>query len=144
MDFSAEDEEAMRQFMPASFGKKDNGVDVEAQIERCRRKIVDESKQAAAKDSESDEEKDSDDDDSDDDEDDDDEFPVSHELVFKTHERAVTTISLDPSGTRLVTGSTDCSLKLHDLSALTPTTIGAFKPVDPLVAQPAATAESHP
>lgn len=132
----------MRQYVPASFGKQDSSVNVQAQIERCRRKVVDERKQPAAGGDSSDEEKDSDDDDSDDDEEED-EFPVSHELAFKTHERAVTSITLDPSGTRLVTGSTDCTLKLHDLSALTPTTIRAFKTVDPFVTKPSATAESH-
>ncbi|KAF1957484.1 WD40 repeat-like protein [Byssothecium circinans] len=139
MDFSAEDEEAMREFMPTGFGKKDSGVDVAAQIERCRRKIVDESKQAAPKKEESD--KDSDDDS--DDEDEEDEFPVSHELLVKTHEKPVTSITLDPSGTRVVTGSTDCTLKIHDLSSLTPTTIRAFKTVDPFVTKPSADATSH-
>lgn len=138
------DDEALRQHVPASFGKKDTSVNIEAQIERCRRKIVDESKpQIPAKDAETDSDKDSDDDDSDSDDEDDDEFPVSHELLIKTHERAVTTITLDPSGTRLVTGSTDCSLKLHDLSALTPSTIRAFKTVDPFETKPSAAAESH-
>lgn len=140
-DFSAEDDESMRQFLPSGFGRQDKGVNVEAQIERCRRSIVDERKQATVKDHASD---DDDDDDSDEDsEDDEDEFPVSHELLIKTHDRPVTTISLDPSGTRLVTGSTDCTLKLHDLSSLTPTTIRAFKTVDPFVKKPSEPAESH-
>jgi WD40 repeat protein len=138
--FSAEDEEALRQFMPTSFGKQNSSVDVEAQIERCRRKIVDERKQAAT--AQSDDNKDSDDD-SDDDEEEDDEYPVSHELVIKTHERPVTTIGLDPSGMRMVTGSNDCMLKLHDLFAMTPNTIRAFKAVDPFVTKPSQNAESH-
>ncbi|KAL5401728.1 hypothetical protein PMIN06_002771 [Paraphaeosphaeria minitans] len=139
MDF---DDEAMRKQVPASFGKQDGSVNFEAQIERCRRKIVDESKAQAA--AEPDSDKDSDDDDSDSDSDEDeDEFPVSHELVIKTHDRAVTTITLDPSGTRLVTGSKDSTLKLHDLSALTPTTIRAFKTVDPFETKPSAAAEAH-
>ena len=138
--FSAEEDEALRQFMPTSFGKQNASVDVEAQIERCRR-VVD-GKKLGIRDVE---EKGSDDDsDSDDeDDDDDDEFPISHELLIKTHERAVTSITLDPSGTRLVTGSNDCNLKLHDLSAMTPTTIRAFKTVDPFSTKPSATAESH-
>ncbi|KAF2181754.1 WD40 repeat-like protein [Zopfia rhizophila CBS 207.26] len=135
--FSADDEEAMRQFMPTSFGKQTSTVNVEAQIEQCRRDFVDERKQAAAKGSASDSEKDSD-------EDEEDEFPVSHELLIKTHERAVTSITLDPSGTRLVTGSTDCNLKLHDLSAMTPTTIRAFKTVDPSATKTSANSETHP
>jgi WD40 repeat protein len=139
MDFSAEDDEAMRQFMPSEFGKKDGTVNVEAQIARAKRAVVDESKQDK-KDAGSD--KDSDDD-SDDDSDEEDEFPVSHELIIKTHERAITTIALDASGTRMITGSNDCTLKLHDLSALTPSTIRAFKTVDPFITRPSQQAESH-
>jgi WD40 repeat protein len=141
MDFSADDDEALRQYMPTQFGKQDASVQVEAQIERARRKVVDESKQAkkaAAPDSDKDS-----DDDSDDDSEDEDEFPVTHELVIKTHDRAITTIALDASGTRLITGSNDCTLKLHDLSALTPSTIRAFKTVDPFTTKPSQTAEAH-
>jgi WD40 repeat protein len=140
MDFSADDEEAMRQYMPSHFGKKDGSIDVAAQIERARRPVVDESKQGKQA-AGSDDDKDSDDD-SDDDEDDD-EFPVSHELVVKTADRAITTIALDNSGTRLVTGGNDCTLKMHDLSALTPSTIRAFKTVDPFITRPSQQAESH-
>jgi WD40 repeat protein len=135
--FSAEDEEAMRQFMPASFGKQHTSVNVEAQIERCRKVPLDGQKRLK------DAEQKGSDDDSDSDEDEEDEFPVSHELIIKTHERAVTTIALDPSGTRLVTGSNDCNIKLHDLSAMTPTTIRAFKTVDPFSTKPTGTAEAH-
>jgi WD40 repeat protein len=136
MDFSADDDDALRQYMPAQFGKQDSAVDVAGQIERCRRAVVDENKQDKAKDSD-------DDSDSDSDYDDDDEFPVSHELAVKTHDRAVTTIALDPSGSRLVTGGNDCVLKLHDLGTLTPNTIRAFKTVDPFTTKPSDTAESH-
>lgn len=138
MDFSADgDDDALAQYLPSQFGRKEGGVDVEAQIERARRPVVDESKQEKKQDSDSDS-----DDDSDMSEDED-EWPVSHELVIKTHDRAVTTIALDPSGTRLVTGSNDCTIKLHDLSALTPSTIRAFKTVDPFATKASQTAESH-
>ncbi|KAF2205850.1 WD40 repeat-like protein [Delitschia confertaspora ATCC 74209] len=142
-DFSV-DEEALRQFMPTSFGKKTFTVNVEAQIEQCRRKIPDEQKPTASKKEESDNDSDDDSDDDSDEEEEEDEFPVSHELVVKTHERAVTTISLDHSGTRIATGSTDCTLKLHDLSAMTPTTIRAFKTVDPSATKSSANSETHP
>jgi WD40 repeat protein len=138
MDFSADDDDALRQYMPAQFGKQDSAVDVAGQIERCRRAVVDENKQDKAKDSDDDS-----DSDSDSDYDDNDEFPVSHELAVKTHDRAVTTIALDPSGSRLVTGGNDCVLKLHDLGTLTPNTIRAFKTVDPFTTKPSDTAESH-
>ncbi|ORY16100.1 WD40-repeat-containing domain protein [Clohesyomyces aquaticus] len=144
MDFSAEDEHALRQFMPSSFGKQDASVNVQAQIERCRRPIVDERKQATTSKKDSEDDKDSDDGSDEDDEDEEDEFPVSHELLIKTHDKAVTSIALDPSGTRLVTGSTDCTIKLHDLSAMTPTTIRAFKTVDPHASKSSAPSETHP
>ncbi|MEX1654242.1 WD40 repeat domain-containing protein, partial [Streptomyces pseudovenezuelae] len=35
-------------------------------------------------------------------------------MVLKTHERAVTTVAVDPSGGRLATGSIDCVVNLHD------------------------------
>ena len=138
MDFSADDDVALRQYMPGEFGKKDGTVNVEAQIERARRKVVDENKQAKAdKGSDDDDDSDADSDDNED------EFPVSHELIIKTHDRAITTIALDASGTRLITGSNDCTLKLHDLSALTPSTIRAFKTVDPFETKASQNAESH-
>ncbi|KAF2738519.1 WD40 repeat-like protein [Polyplosphaeria fusca] len=141
--FSAEDADSMRAYMPTSFGKQNASVDVQAQIENHRRKIVDESKPPPKiKSADSDDESSAEDDD-DSDEDDEDEFPVSHELMVKTHQRAVTSITLDPSGTRLVTGSTDCTIKLHDLSAMTPTTIRAFKTVDPFVTKASEASESH-
>ena len=141
-DFSADDDR-YRGSIPASFGKQNTTVDVEKQIEQCRRKVVEECKTPAIKDKKESDDDDSDDD-SDSDEEDEDEFPVSHELLVKTHERAVTSITLDPSGGRMVTGSTDCTLKLHDFSAMTPTTIRAFKSVDPSATKTSANSETHP
>ncbi|KAK3641862.1 hypothetical protein LTR22_016371 [Elasticomyces elasticus] len=74
------------------------------------------------------------DDDDDDEDDDEDEFPISHEMILKTHEKAVTTVSLDPSGGRL----------FHDFSSMTPTTIRAFKSVDPTESKGSSNAETHP
>lgn len=96
---------------------------------------------AGGEDEDEDEESDSDDDQ---DEDEEDEFPVSHEMLLKTHERAVTTATLDPSGARLVTGSMDCTLRFHDFSSMTPTTIRAFKSVDPTAAKGSTNVETHP
>jgi WD40 repeat protein len=94
------------------------------------------------KDSDDDDEED-DDDDSDDD-DDEDEFPVSHEMIIKTHERAITAVTLDPAGARLISGSMDCTLKFHDFASMTPTTIRAFKSVDPTATKNSANVETHP
>jgi WD40 repeat protein len=153
MPLLAEDD-PMRAFLPQSFGKKAKQADVAAQINRTKRAVEEPPRKPkdgqeriatgpASKDSASDDEGDSSDSDNSD-ESDDDEFPVSHELVLKTHDRAVTTTSLDPSGGRLVTGSTDCTLKLHDFASMTPTTLRAFKSVDPNASKTSASSETHP
>lgn len=151
------DEDAFNKFFPSSFGKQAKSVDVDTQINRTKRVEVSapkpkehelstsadpaQSKGSGDESSNKDEESDDDSDDSDDDED---EFPVSHELVLKNHERAVTTMTVDPSGARLITGSSDCTLKLHDFASMTPSTLRAFKSVDPSARKAAASQDTHP
>jgi WD40 repeat protein len=135
------EDDPMRKFLPTSFGKQDRKANIAAQIEQSKRAVEQPKKQKdGAGDSDSDDSNDSDDSD-----DDEDEFPVSHELVLKTHERAVTSVSLDPAGGRLISGSLDCTVKLHDFSAMTPTTLRAFRSVDPWDPKAsAASSDSHP
>ncbi|KAH8702459.1 WD repeat protein [Talaromyces proteolyticus] len=154
------DEEAFKKFFPSGFGKQEKQASVTAQIDRSKRTNIEsqtednrehdgiekEQKEIEtglneAGDSDKDSEEDDDDDDDDDDED---EFPVSHELVLKTHERAVTTLALDSSGGRLVSGSTDCTIKFHDFASMTPSTLRAFKSVDPSAKKQSAAQETHP
>ena len=166
-DFSVDDA-ALRDFLPTSFGKQSRVANVQAQIDQSRRKVVvakpaEEEKKVDGngngngpaaergavngiiEEDEVDENEDDDDDDDDDDEDDEeDEFPVSHELTVKTHERTVTSVTLDYSGARLITGSTDCTLKLHDFASMTPTTVRAFKSVDPTASKYSTNVETHP
>ncbi|KAI0200469.1 WD repeat domain-containing protein [Astrocystis sublimbata] len=146
------EDDPMRAFLPASFGKKSRDADVATQIDRSRRTVDQNTPQALeprsrSRGSRSNTSSGSDghsDNDSDSDEDED-EYPTSHEMVIKTHERAVTTVSLDPAGGRLISGSIDCTIKLHDFSSMTPTTIRAFKSVDPFeTKRSATTAETHP
>ncbi|SPO00506.1 probable RRB1 protein, involved in the regulation of ribosome biosynthesis [Cephalotrichum gorgonifer] len=142
------DNDAFLPHLPTAFGARSKGHDVAAQIERCRRVVkapaphdapTSKPRVITTSDSESDSESDSDSDD------DEDEYPVSHEMVLKTHERTVTTTSLDPSGGRLITGSIDCNIKFHDFSAMTPTTLRAFRTVDPYEPKrAAASSDSHP
>lgn len=143
------DDDAVLPHLPTSFGMKSKGHDVAAQIERCRRVVqapasTEDARKTrpgvlATSDSDSDESS------SDESSDDEDEFPVSHEMVLKTHERAVTTTSLDPAGGRLISGSIDCNVKFHDFSAMTPTTLRAFRTVNAYESKRAtATADSHP
>lgn len=140
-DLEAENE-ALRQFLgTSSFGKQSKTTDADHRFDQSKRSqtVVARPNDKTARDSD-----DSDDDDDSEDEEEEDEFPVSHEMVFKTHDRAVTSITLDASGGRLVTGSSDCTLKFHDFASLTPSTIRAFKSVDPSSVKGSASSETHP
>lgn len=136
------DEDELHNLLPSAFGGKTAEADIEAQIERTRRKVYHSHKVSDIKPSASDKSDGSDEDSEDDDEED--EYPVSHELVFKTHNRAVTTVTLDPAGSRMITGSTDCTIKFHDFASMTPTTLRAFKSVDPTETKQSASSETHP
>ena len=139
------EDEALENFLPGGFGKKTREANVARQIERSKRetglKTVNNGDNGEPR---SDQNSGSGSEDESDESDEDDEFPVSHELVLKTHERTVTTMSVDPSGTRLVTGSTDCTVKLHDFASMTPTTLRAFKSIDPTATKTSANTETHP
>lgn len=136
------EDEALKAFLPQGFGKQTKETNVARQIERSKRDIGQNA--LKARDVQGDQSADGDSNDDDDDSDEEDEFPVSHEIVLKTHERSVTTMSVDPSGSRLITGSTDCTVKLHDFSSMTPTTLRAFKSVDPTATKTSANTETHP
>ncbi|KAG7005223.1 hypothetical protein G7Y79_00021g050900 [Physcia stellaris] len=136
------EDEALKAFLPQGFGKQTKETDVARQIERSKRDIGQNA--IKAREVQGDQSADGDSNDDDDDLDEEDEFPVSHEIVLKTHERSVTTMSVDPSGSRLITGSTDCTVKLHDFSSMTPTTLRAFKSVDPTATKTSANSETHP
>lgn len=151
-DDKSVEEDSLRNFLPTSFGKRSKEANVAAQIDRTKRTapaIVedgekDHHRQAPEEPNESGQGDSEDDGDSDNESDADDEFPVSHELVLKTHERAITTITVDPSGSRLISGSNDCTIKLHDFASMTPTTLRAFKSVDPTVTKASSNSETHP
>ncbi|KAF9771132.1 hypothetical protein IL306_011234 [Fusarium sp. DS 682] len=136
-------DDPLRAFLPASFGKKSQEADIKAQIERSRRKVNDKVPEVSGGKKKQDLSDDSDSDDSDDS--DRDEYPVSHEIVLKSHDRAVTTVSLDPAGGRLATASTDCTVKLHDFASMTPSTLRSFRSVDPYETKATdANSQSHP
>lgn len=147
------EDDPLRSFLPTSFGKKVRETDYAAQFERSRRPVFKEGaddksankdKSEEKKGSDSDDDDDSDDDSDDSDEsDDEDKYPISHELVLKTHERTITSVSLDPAGGRLATSSLDGKVNLHDFASMTPSTLRAFRSVDPFAAKPAAMQESH-
>ncbi|KAI5849335.1 WD40-repeat-containing domain protein [Morchella snyderi] len=85
---------------------------------------------AMAMDNDDDDEDNDDDDDSDDD-DDEDEYPISHEITLKDHTKPVSSISLDPSGTRIATGSHDYLVKLWDFPSMSSDHLHAFKSFEP-------------
>ncbi|KAL8787713.1 MAG: hypothetical protein Q9213_002033 [Squamulea squamosa] len=154
-DIVVEEDEALKNFLPGGFGKQEKEANVAQQFERSKRqsqlnhalKDGGEGKVASRPDGgdEVDDKKDDgEDDDDEEDSDEEDEYPVSHELVFKTHERPINSITLDPSGSRLVTASTDCTVKFHDFASMTPTTLRAFKSVDPTATKTSASSETHP
>ncbi|WPH02077.1 WD repeat protein [Acrodontium crateriforme] len=161
-EIEIEENDELRQFLgTSSFGKQSRAANTQKQVDLSKRGAQKESEQTSQlsnrsiggaasgskahdqSDSEDDDD-DSDDDDDDDDDDDEDEFPVSHEMIIKTHDRAITAATLDPSGGRLITGSMDCTLKFHDFASMTPTTIRAFKSVDPSAVKGSANSETHP
>ena len=132
----------LREHLPSSFGGASNDLNLTAQLERARRLPA--TRPLKQHDSDSASDKDGSDSEEDDSDDEEDEYPVSHELVLKTQERAVTTISIDPAGSRMITGSTDCTIRLHDFASMTPTTLRAFKSVDPTAKKSSAASETHP
>ncbi|OTA66712.1 WD40 repeat-like protein [Hypoxylon sp. EC38] len=140
---SLAEDDPMRAFLPTSFGKRTREADIAAQIDRSKRNVNEPTiSNSKSQDSDSNDSSGSEDDS--DNSDDEDEYPTSHEMVIKTHDRAVTSLSLDPAGGRLISGSIDCTVKLHDFSSLTPTTIRAFRSVDPYETKASAATESHP
>ena len=138
------EEEALRQYLPSGFGKQNQAANVEAQLQRSKRVNLAKAHEADQKNDHSDQSGGDTGSDSDDESELEDEFPTSHELVLKTHERAVTTLTVDPSGSRLITGSTDCTIKLHDFASMTPNTLRAFKSVDLTASKTSANSETHP
>lgn len=151
-----QDEELQKFLGTSSFGKQSRAANVQKQVDLSKRQThgasqhrIQDSKDSGQEEkdddaSDNDDEDDDDDDDDDDSDDEDDEYPVSHEMIIKTHDRAVTATTIDPSGARLITGSMDCTIKFHDFASMTPTTIRAFKSVDPNASKSSATVENHP
>ena len=143
---TVDEEEALKQYLPGAFGKQKGDYDLTGRIESSRRTIVEEKPKSLLQNSTTTETggEDEDEDEDDDESDIEDEYPVSHELVLKTHDRTVTTVTIDTSGSRLISGSTDCTIKLHDFASMTPNTLRAFKSVDPTASKSSASSETHP
>lgn len=127
------DWDALRAFMPTSFGKQEKKKDLNQEFDKTKRDsssnvadnkraLVETSKgDLKVKKPEIDHDRDSD---SDDDLDEQDNsmssnvIPTSHEIKLNDHHRTVSALTLDPSGTRLVTGSYDYDMKFWDFAGM--------------------------
>ncbi|KAK4516370.1 uncharacterized protein ATC70_011341 [Mucor velutinosus] len=124
------DWDALRAFMPSSFGKQEQKKDVSFEYEKTKREdaVAAASKQARKKEKDTTNnaknKSDDSDNDSDDDSDNDPEYtssdvlPTSHEIKLSDHHRTVSALTLDPSGTRLVSGSYDYDMKFWDFAGM--------------------------
>lgn len=56
-------------------------------------------------------------------------LPISHEIVLKDHEHMVTALSIDPAGSRVVSGGRDEYVKMWDFNGMD-ATCRAFLQVD--------------
>ncbi|KAL1922023.1 uncharacterized protein VTP21DRAFT_10665 [Calcarisporiella thermophila] len=126
-------------FLPTSFGKQSKKKNVVEEFEKTRRRVEGEGDEigppippslhstSSSKRAKNNREAvsvahDSDDDDDDDDLDGEadgyDNLPISHEIVLKDHFRTVSALSLDPSGSRLLTGGYDYEVKFWDFAGM--------------------------
>jgi len=118
-------DDPMRAFLPKSFGKQTVERDVKARVEQTRRAAPPPPKAKAKpppQDSDSD---------SDDSSEEEEEYPLSHELIIPAHTKPISSITLDPSGTRFVTSSHDTTIKFFDFHAMSTTHLHSFKTLEP-------------
>ncbi|KAG0129071.1 WD40-repeat-containing domain protein [Tuber indicum] len=113
-------DDPMRAFLPKSFGKQTMERDVKARVEQTRRAAPPPPKAKPPQDS-----------DSDDDDSEEEEYPLSHELTIPAHTKPISSITLDPSGTRFVTSSHDTTIKFFDFHAMSTTHLHSFKTLEP-------------
>ena len=139
-------DDPMRAFLPSAFGKQAGARDRDVEFDKTRRCDPKEQKgkgrektansgmeerQLGSKEGDHGDGADDEDDDDDDSDSDEYEFPISHELVIKAHTKPVSSISLDPSGTRMVTASHDYTVKLFDFPSMSPDTLSPFRSIEP-------------
>jgi WD40 repeat protein len=117
--------------LPEGFGKqetKENDHLIEGRYEKARRKeYVERLNNGGGKEDSAD----SDSDNSDEDNELDD-LPTTHQLVLRGHTKSVSSISLDPSGSRLLTGSYDCMFKYWDFAGMDSIALNPFRSFEPL------------
>ncbi|KAF7732493.1 hypothetical protein EC973_003238 [Apophysomyces ossiformis] len=137
------DWDALKSFLPTSFGKQEKKKDMTKEFEKTKRQAVTVPKKEQAnrielptptaesntanqeQNIQDDEEEESEGiDDSEDDEIDYTVPPTTHEVQLKDHFRTVSALALDPSGSRLISGGYDYQLKFWDFAGMN----NAFRP----------------
>ncbi|RPA79912.1 WD40 repeat-like protein, partial [Ascobolus immersus RN42] len=132
-------DDPLRAYMPASFGKDiKQERDLTVEYEKTRRggPLLPKKKEEPKKEQQTGQGGDSDDDsgsgfESSDDEEEEDDLPITHEITLKPHEKAISHISLDPSGTRFITSSHDYFVRLFDFPAMSTNSLHAFRAIEP-------------
>ncbi|KAG1470804.1 hypothetical protein G6F56_002470 [Rhizopus delemar] len=104
--------DALRSFLPTSFGKKETKHDFSQEFEKTKRQTKENTPETEANKKSDDEEEEPAGYSS---------FespPVSHEIKLNDHNRAVSALTLDPAGTRLISGSYDYDVKFWDFAGM--------------------------
>jgi WD40 repeat protein len=121
-------DDSLHRFLPSGFGRQDVSRNADELYENARRIPLAPNKPKEKKPPPTDS---GNEDSNDDDDGSDDDFPISHSIVLQSHSKAISSISLDPSGTRLVTGSHDYTMKLYDFPSMSADHLHAFRSVEP-------------
>ncbi|KAK9476587.1 WD40-repeat-containing domain protein [Lipomyces japonicus] len=120
MDNGDEEEEELRNFLPASFGKKEQENNFEHRYDQCRREFLPPQHHEHNSDE------------SDDDDDDDISLlPLTHQFTIKQHAKTVSALDVDPAGTRLLSGSYDYHLNLYDFASMSLSSLSPFRSFEP-------------
>ncbi|OZJ05475.1 hypothetical protein BZG36_01609 [Bifiguratus adelaidae] len=142
--FLGGDWETMRQFMPKSFGKQQEQVDMSKVFAKTARKDETDGQSDSAPgeqdgqkkqkyDDHEEKEAENREDDSDVSEEDEGmALPISHEVELSDHTRTVSALTLDPAGSRLISGSYDYDVKFWDFAGMN----ASFRPFRSIEAFP--------
>ncbi|KAH9821044.1 WD40-repeat-containing domain protein [Melampsora americana] len=105
--------------LPFEFGKKVKQNDISSKISKTKRVSTSNSNEKTIEiNSKVENQVEQDEVDDEDEVDEKDELPISHEVELKDHSKTISSISLDPSGARIISGSYDYNCKLWDFGGM--------------------------
>lgn len=117
--------------MATGFGKRSGSeIDVEGRYAKAER--PDYSEKLKDKNEKSSQNSDVDSDVDSDDDNEWEDLPISHQLILQGHEKRISSLSMDPSGFRIVTGSYDCTIRYWDFNGMNPISLNSFRSVEPV------------